>query len=128
VLLSETKLQQTQVATVIPYYRLFLQRFPTIAELANSDEQVVLRIWQGLGYYSRARNLRAAAQMIVEKFQGQLPQNVEDLLCLPGVGRYTAGAIASIAFDIRAPILDGNVQRVLCRLDAIRGDPREREI
>ena len=121
-------LQQTQVATVIPYYHRFLEQFPTPAALADADEQQVLRLWQGLGYYSRARNLRRAAQRIVAEHGGKVPDRLDKLLMLPGIGRYTAGAIASIAFGKRAPILDGNVQRVLCRLDAIKGDPRERMV
>ncbi len=118
-------LQQTQVATVIPYFNRFIERLPTVNDLADADEQVVLRLWQGLGYYSRARNLRKAARRIVDEHGGDVPDTVETLLELPGVGRYTAGAVASIAFDRRAPILDGNVERVLCRIDAIREDPRE---
>ncbi|HZL33939.1 MAG TPA: A/G-specific adenine glycosylase [Tepidisphaeraceae bacterium] len=125
VLVSETMLQQTQAATVTPFYRRFLARFPTVAGLAGADEQEALRLWQGLGYYSRARNLRAAARKIVGEFGGNVPADVEQLLSLPGVGRYTAGAVASIAFGRRVPILDGNVQRVLCRLDRIESDPRE---
>ena len=125
VLVSEAMLQQTQVATVIPYFQRFIARFPTVQSLAESDEQEVLRLWQGLGYYTRARNLRAAAKTIVEKCSGAVPSTVQDLLSLPGVGRYTAGAVASIAFGQRAPILDGNVARVLCRLDCVRDDPRE---
>jgi A/G-specific adenine glycosylase len=128
VLVSETMLQQTQVATVIPYYHRFLAKFPTIAALASAPEQEVLRLWQGLGYYSRARNLQAAAKEIVSKHDGQLPRKPDQLLTLPGIGRYTAGAVASIAFGSRAPILDGNVTRVLCRLDCIRADPRDRQI
>ena len=128
VLVSETMLQQTQVATVIPYFHRFLAAFPTIADLASADEQQVLRLWQGLGYYSRARNLRAAAIQIVREHGGNIPNDCEQLLNLPGIGRYTAGAIASIAFDRRAPILDGNVQRVLCRLDGIEADPRQRDV
>ncbi len=112
VLVSEAMLQQTQVATVIPYFRRFLDRFPTAAALAAADEQAVLRAWQGLGYYSRARNLQAAARRIVAEHGGRVPDTVEGLLSLPGVGRYTAGAVASIAFGRRAPILDGNVARV----------------
>ena len=127
VLLSESMLQQTQVATVIPYFHRFLERFPTLKALADAPQQDVLRLWQGLGYYSRARNLQAAARMIVNDLKGQMPSTVDGLLNLPGVGRYTAGAIASIAFNRRALILDGNVQRVLCRLDAVMRDPRERE-
>ena len=125
VLLSETMLQQTQVATVVPYFLRFIGRFPTIGDLAAADEQEVLRFWQGLGYYSRARNLHRCAGAIVERFGGDVPENVDSLLGLPGVGRYTAGAIASLAYDVPAPILDGNVTRVLCRLDGIRQDPRE---
>lgn len=126
VLVSEIMLQQTQVATVIPYYHRFLARFPTIADLASAGEQDVLRVWQGLGYYSRARNLQAAARKVLADHGGAMPRNLEQLLKLPGIGRYTAGAIASIAFDLRAPILDGNVTRVLCRLDNITADPREK--
>ncbi len=125
VLVSEAMLQQTQVATVIPYYHRFLAQFPTIADLAAADEQAVLRAWQGLGYYSRARNLQASARRIVADHGGRVPSTVEGLLSLPGVGRYTAGAVVSIAFGRRAPILDGNVARVLCRLDAVRTDPRD---
>lgn len=126
VLVSEAMLQQTQVATVIPYFNRFVARFPTLADLAAADEQEVLRLWQGLGYYSRARNLRAAARKVVGAFGGRMPSGVEQLLSLPGVGRYTAGAVASLAFGRRAPILDGNVTRVLCRLDAIATDPRDK--
>jgi A/G-specific adenine glycosylase len=125
VLVSEAMLQQTQVATVIPYFQQFIEQFPAIRALAQAQPQTVLRAWQGLGYYSRARNLQSAARMIVSDFGGHVPTNVEELLKLPGVGRYTAGAISSIAFEQRSPILDGNVARVLCRLDAVRRDPRE---
>lgn len=126
VLVSEAMLQQTQVATVVPYFLRFLRRFPTIQSLADAPEQEVLRLWQGLGYYSRARNLQATARVIVSEFGGTIPSNSETLLKLPGIGRYTAGAIASIAFGRRAAILDGNVTRVLCRVDRIESDPRER--
>jgi A/G-specific adenine glycosylase len=125
VLVSEFMLQQTRVAAVVPYFSRFLAAFPNVAALAASSEQEVLRLWQGLGYYSRARNLRAAARKIVARFGGQIPQSVHDLRTLPGIGRYTAGAIASIAFDQRAPILDGNVARVLCRLEKIQADPAQ---
>ncbi len=128
VLLSEAMLQQTQVATVIPYFRRFIGAFPTIQSLAKSDEQQVLRLWQGLGYYARARNLRKCAKMIVEQFDGQIPRTVDQLLTLPGVGRYTAGAVASIAYGVRAPIVDGNVVRVICRVDAITDDPRDKTV
>ncbi|MDB5319751.1 MAG: mutY [Phycisphaerales bacterium] len=126
VLLSETMLQQTQVATVVPYFLRFIERYPTLADLAAAELQDVLRLWQGLGYYSRARNLHACARQVMADHTGQVPEHVEKLLSLPGVGRYTAGAIASIAFNARTPILDGNVTRVLCRIDRIESDPRDR--
>lgn len=128
VLLSETMLQQTQVATVVPYFRRFVGRFPTVVDLARADLQDVLRLWQGLGYYRRARNLHACAKAIVDEHGGVVPWDVEKLLSLPGVGRYTAGAIASLAYNARAPILDGNVMRVLCRVDKVETDPRERDV
>ncbi len=121
---SESMLQQTQVATVIPYYRRFLRRFPSVKRLGRSPLKEVLEIWSGLGYYSRAKNLHAAAQEILGRYDGQIPNQVEDLLTLPGVGRYTAGAVASIAYDRPAPILDGNVTRVLVRYLGIREDPK----
>ena len=127
VLVSETMLQQTQVATVVPYYLRFLRRFPTFQSLADAPEQEVLRLWQGLGYYSRARKLRAAALVVTKDLGGRLPAEPEELMQLPGIGRYTAGAIASIAFGRRAPILDGNVMRVLCRIDRVTSDPRDRK-
>lgn len=119
-LVSEAMLQQTQVATVIAYFQRFIGEFPTVHALARADEQQVLRQWQGLGYYRRARNLHAAAKMIVAEFDGKVPRDVDLLLQLPGVGRYTAGAIASIAYDTPAPIVDGNVDRVLARLLNLR--------
>jgi A/G-specific adenine glycosylase len=125
VLVSEAMLQQTQVATVIPYFHQFIMQFPNLQALAEADTQAVLRAWQGLGYYSRARNLQKAAVKILTDFAGKIPCEIEDLLQLPGVGRYTAGAVSSIAFERRSPILDGNVARVLCRIDAVRTDPRE---
>ncbi|MGC4032669.1 MAG: A/G-specific adenine glycosylase [Tepidisphaeraceae bacterium] len=128
VLVSEAMLQQTQVATVIPYFARFLEAFPTVQDLAAASEERVLRLWQGLGYYSRARNLKKAALAIVERFDGRVPGDVASLLTLPGVGRYTAGAVASLAYGTAAPILDGNVVRVLCRIDAIEDDPRERTV
>jgi len=109
-------LQQTQVATVLGYYRRWLDRFPTIRDLANADEASVLSIWQGLGYYRRARNLHRCAKIIVGRFGGRFPSTVEELMKLPGIGRYTAGAIISFAFDRPAPIVDGNIARVLSRL------------
>lgn len=125
-LLSEFMLQQTQVATVLPYFHAFLRRFATLPDLARASEQQVLQLWQGLGYYSRARNLLATARAIVAEHNGVVPADVPSLLKLPGIGRYSAGAIASIAYDTRAPIVDGNVARVLCRLDLITESPKER--
>ncbi len=122
--ISEIMLQQTQVATVIPYYDRFLARFPTVEDLAAAETDEVLRHWAGLGYYSRARSLHAAARHIVAEHGGRFPHEEEQVLALPGVGRYTAGAIRSIAFDIPAPLLDGNVTRVLTRVLALRGDPK----
>ncbi|MGP8154438.1 MAG: A/G-specific adenine glycosylase [Smithella sp.] len=118
--ISEIMLQQTQVDTVIPYYHRFLKTFPTIASLAGAPLQDVLKAWENLGYYSRARNIHAAAQMIVEKFGGQIPDNLEGIKTLPGIGQYTAGAILSIAYGQALPAVDGNVRRILCRLFAIR--------
>lgn len=122
--LSEIMLQQTTVAAVIPYYQRFLERFPDVISLAAAPVDEVISLWAGLGYYSRARNLHAAAQQVAERWEGQFPTSVEELCSLPGIGRSTAGAILSIAFDCPAPILDGNVRRVLCRLLAIDADPR----
>ena len=128
VLVSEFMLQQTQVITVIPYYERWLTRFPDFRSLAAAEENDVLHLWQGLGYYARARNLHRAAKHVVERHDGTLPADLEAIRALPGVGRYTAGAIASFAFDLPAPILDANVARVLARLldlrepiDATRG-------
>src|SRR4051812_9532582 len=120
--LSETMLQQTQVETVKPYYARFLERFPTIEDLAAAPLEQVLALWAGLGYYRRARHLHAAAQHVVEKHGGELPSNVDLLMDLPGVGRYTAGAVGSIAFGLPAPVVDGNVTRVLSRLTAYDKD------
>ena len=116
VLLSEAMLQQTQVATVVPYFHRFIETFPTIDALAQADEQQILTLWQGLGYYRRARNLHAAAKLIVAEFASQVPATTSDLLKLPGVGQYTAGAIASIAHGTQAAVVDGNVERVFARL------------
>lgn len=115
-LVSEAMLQQTQVATVVPYFHRFIAALPTVHALAEADEQRVLTLWQGLGYYRRARNLHAAAKMIVDEFDGEVPASVAALLQLPGVGAYTAGAIASIAHGTRAAVVDGNVERVFARL------------
>ncbi len=118
-------LQQTQVGTVLPYYRRFLKRFPDLESLAAAPENDVLALWAGLGYYSRARNLRLAARKIINEFGGCFPESRERLLELPGVGRYTAGAIRSIAFDVPEPVVDGNVKRVLSRLHGISCRPPE---
>jgi A/G-specific adenine glycosylase len=126
--LSEMMLQQTQVETVIPYFQRFLDRFPTIGALAAAPLGDVLKLWEGLGYYARARNLHKAAKVIVEELHGKWPRTVEGLMALPGIGRYTAGAIASFAFDVDAPVLEGNVIRVLCRLFAIQRDPKEAKV
>lgn len=114
--LSEIMLQQTQVATVIPYYQRFLAAFPGLSSLAAADLDAVLKLWEGLGYYSRARNLYRAAQIVVAEHNGEVPHDLKALLSLPGIGRYTAGAILNFAFGIPAPILDGNVIRVFSRL------------
>jgi A/G-specific adenine glycosylase len=113
---SEIMLQQTRVETVIPYFEAWMARFPTVQSLANANEQDVLNLWEGLGYYSRARNLLMAAKRIMAVYEGQLPSDMKGLLSLPGVGRYTAGAIASIAFGLDEPALDGNLKRVYSRL------------
>jgi A/G-specific adenine glycosylase len=117
-------LQQTQVKTVIPYWERWMQYFPTIASLAIADEQRVLKLWEGLGYYTRARNLQKAARIICEEHSEKFPRAFNDILALPGIGRYTAGAIASIAYGDPTPILDGNVIRVLSRQFALEGDPK----
>lgn len=127
-LVSEAMLQQTQVSRVVEVYRLFMKRFPTVRSLAAADEQDVLAMWRGMGYYRRARNVHAAARMIIERFGGRVPTSVDDLRQLPGVGRYTAGAIASIAFGKREPIVDGNVLRVLARLRGKQGAPTDTRI
>ncbi len=113
---SEIMLQQTRVETVIPYFQKWMQRFPTIKALARADEQDVLNAWEGLGYYSRARNLHKAAKIVAEKNDGELPQDLDQLRALPGIGRYTVGAIASMAFGMDEPTLDGNLRRVFARL------------
>jgi A/G-specific adenine glycosylase len=116
---SEIMLQQTQVKTVIPYYNRFLERFPDTGSLAAASEQEVLELWSGLGYYSRARNLHKAAREIVEKYK-DFPKDFGSILSLPGIGRYTAGAISSIAFNRAEPVVDGNILRVISRLHAVR--------
>jgi len=114
--ISEIMLQQTRVETVIPYFQRWLEEFPCLEDLAEADEDRVLKAWEGLGYYSRARNLLKAARILVNKHGGKLPRDLKALQSLPGIGRYTAGAVASIAFNIPAPILDGNLRRLFTRL------------
>ncbi len=125
--LSEVMLQQTQVATVIPYYERFLTKFPTVEKLAAAHQDDVLKLWAGLGYYSRARNLHRGAQMIVERFGGKMPRSPDTIREIPGIGDYTAGAILSIAFDLPEALVDGNVARVLSRLKMLEGDWRTGE-
>jgi len=120
---SEVMLQQTQVETVKSYFQRFMKAFPTVKKLAAADEQQVLRLWEGLGYYRRARGLHAAAKQIVAEHGGRFPRDVETLQTLPGIGRYTAGAIVSIAYDQRAPILEANTIRLFARLIGYRDDP-----
>jgi A/G-specific adenine glycosylase len=122
--ISEIMLQQTTVAAVVPYFERFLARFPTVGELADASEDEVLRQWEGLGYYSRARNIHKTAKLIVAERRGRFPDEVEQLIRLPGIGRYTAGAIASFAFDRPAPIVEANTLRLYCRLTGYAGDPR----
>ncbi|MBP7049420.1 MAG: A/G-specific adenine glycosylase [Phycisphaerae bacterium] len=125
---SEIMLQQTRVPTVIPYYERLLRRFPTIRQLARAHLDTLLKLWEGLGYYGRARNMHQAAREVVSRFDGQIPRSRDELLTLPGIGRYTAGAIASIAFGEREPLVDGNIERVLCRVFSIRGNPKDAAI
>jgi len=126
--LSEIMLQQTQVATVIPYYQRFTESFPAVADLAAAPLDTVLSLWAGLGYYSRARNLHAAAKRVMDRSGGQFPSNAEMLTELPGIGRSTAAAIAGFCFAERTPILDGNVKRVLARWAGIDGYPGEKAV
>jgi len=120
---SEIMLQQTRVGTVLNYYARFMKRFPTIDSLAAASIDEVLKAWEGLGYYRRAHNLRRAARLVVREHGGRLPPFADGLRALPGIGPYTAGAIASIAFGLDEPVLDGNVVRVLTRMERIHGDP-----
>ncbi len=121
--ISEIMLQQTQVKTVIPYYQRWLTAFPTLGDLAQADLQEVLKLWQGLGYYARARNLHRAAQIIVQDYGGEFPQDLTAVIALPGIGRTTAGGILSAALNQATPILDGNVKRILARLLLIESPP-----
>ena len=128
--ISEIMLQQTRVAAVIPYYERFLEELPSVKDLSEVEEDRLMKLWQGLGYYSRARNLKRAAVEIVERFSGRLPETYRELLSLPGIGPYTAAAIASIAFSEPVPAVDGNVLRVLARLNDDErdiADPRTKE-
>lgn len=124
--ISEVMLQQTLVKTVIPYWERWMRRLPNVHALASASEARVLKLWEGLGYYSRARNLQRAARLIVKEHGGNFPQGFDAVIALPGIGRYTAGAICSIAFNQAYPVLDGNVIRVLTRLFGISGNPKER--
>ena len=128
---SEIMLQQTRVDTVIPYYERFLDWFPTVESLANAPEERLLKAWEGLGYYSRVRNMQTAAQQIMNEFEGKLPSTYEGISSLKGIGPYTAGAISSIAFNLPQPAVDGNVMRVLARLFEVNhdiGNPNNRKI
>ena len=128
--ISEIMLQQTQVDTVIPYYNRFLKVFPTVFALAGAPLEDVLKAWENLGYYSRARHIHAAARIIVDRFEGQIPDAIEAIKTLPGIGQYSAGAILSIAYGRALPAVDGNVRRILSRVFAIRkpiDDPREQK-
>ena len=120
VMVSEFMLQQTQVVTVLDYYRRWLERFPSLLSLADAPPEDVLRLWEGLGYYARARNLQKAAQSIRDQHGGEFPRDLEAIAALPGVGRYTAGAIYSFSYDLPAPIVDANVARVLARIIHLR--------
>ena len=122
---SEIMLQQTQVKTVIPYWNRWMKKLPTIQRLARARSETVHKLWEGLGYYTRARNLHKAARLLVREHSGNLPRDFNQVHQLPGIGRYTAGAICSIVYDQPAPILDGNVARVLTRLFGVRSDPHE---
>ncbi|MFZ3333736.1 MAG: A/G-specific adenine glycosylase [Candidatus Acidiferrales bacterium] len=121
---AEVMLQQTRIAAVMPYYQRFLDRFPAVESLAHAPQTEVLKLWSGLGYYSRARNLHATAKEIVAHHNGKFPRELEAALALPGIGTYTAAAVLSIAYDAPLAVLDGNVARVLARIHAIRGDLR----
>lgn len=128
---SEIMLQQTQVVTVIPYFQRFIQALPTVKHLADAPEDQLLKLWEGLGYYSRVRNMQKAAKQIMEKFNGKLPETYNDLLTLTGIGSYTAGAIASIAFNEPVGAVDGNVMRVMARLFEINldiGDAKNKKV
>jgi A/G-specific adenine glycosylase len=122
--LSEIMLQQTQVATVIPYYERWLEKFPTLRSVSDASEDKILKTWEGLGYYSRARNFHSACKEVISKYNGKVPEDIERIQQLPGIGRYTAGAVLSIAYDKPVPLVDGNVIRVLARIFAIQKNPK----
>jgi A/G-specific adenine glycosylase len=124
---SEIMLQQTQVKTVIPYWNRWMRELPTVEAVANASSAKIHKLWEGLGYYTRVRNLQKAAQVIVEKHGGKFPKKFDEVLALPGIGRYTAGAICSIAFNQATPLLDGNVIRVLTRIFGIAENPKEKQ-
>lgn len=126
--ISEIMLQQTQVTTVIPYFERFMQRFPNVKQLAQAKEDEVLHLWTGLGYYNRARNLLRTAKIIAKQYNNRWPTTVEELSSLPGIGRSTAGAIASMAMQLPTPILDGNVKRLFCRLHGVQGWPGQTKV
>ncbi|MFR6394146.1 MAG: A/G-specific adenine glycosylase [Oscillospiraceae bacterium] len=113
---SEIMLQQTRVAAVLPYFQRFMARYPTVQDLARGDEEELLKLWEGLGYYSRARNLQKAARIVAEDYAGAFPADYKELIALPGIGDYTAGAILSIAFGLPVPAVDGNVLRIASRI------------
>ena len=125
---SEIMLQQTQVEAVIPYFKAFMDAFPSVVDLAEADEDRVLSQWSGLGYYARARNLHKAARIIMDEYAGEFPSTIEETMALPGIGRSTAGAILAFTKDQRHPILDGNVKRVLCRVFAVEGYPGQTKV
>ncbi|MEZ8601072.1 A/G-specific adenine glycosylase [Vibrio splendidus] len=126
--LSEIMLQQTQVATVIPYYQRFLERFPTVIDLANAEQDEVLHLWTGLGYYARARNLHKAAKIVAEQYGGEFPLSIEEMNALPGIGRSTAAAVLSSVHKLPHAILDGNVKRTLARSFAVEGWPGQKKV
>ena len=123
---SEIMLQQTQVKTVIPYWERWMNRLPDVAALANAREDTVIKLWEGLGYYSRVRNMQKAARLIPDEHGGRFPRDLAGVLALPGVGRYTGGAVCSIAFNQPEPIVDGNVTRVLARLLGIEESTKDK--
>lgn len=129
--LSEIMLQQTQVATVIPYFERYIKKYPTIEDLAEGDETEVLKLWEGLGYYSRARRLIPCAQQVMRDHNGKFPKDYKTLIKLPGIGPYTAGAILSIAYNLKFPAVDGNVKRVFSRMyeiDEPVNDPKQHKV